>query len=223
VRADEPRDHGANRRRELFLEVVRALDRYEAGHRHGHRSALAERVVFAVQLNGLGEARAIEGRLHVAGDRHPVLEADDRALIEPEEIACLLAEASVSQISGESVRQPEIALEQRHPHRRRQVHHDDVRLAGNQNRRDRPARTTSTPAAIRRRGSALSPCRTRSGCVRQTKTLRIQMRDFTSSPLRALRVTRARQQKRCRAVAVRNRMAGEIFPERQRGGWPRPE
>ena len=36
ARADEPRNHGADGRRELFLKIVRTLNRYEAGHGHRH-------------------------------------------------------------------------------------------------------------------------------------------------------------------------------------------
>src|SRR5262245_10190974 len=85
-------------------------------------------VVLAVELNGLVETRSIERGLHVPGDREPVLESDERALIDPEEIACLFAERTIPQVARETVRQSEIAPVERQSQRCRQVDDNKIRF-----------------------------------------------------------------------------------------------
>jgi hypothetical protein len=85
-----------------------------------------------VQLNRLVETGSIEGGLHMRGDRHPVLEADDGALIDSEQIARLLTERAVAQVAGKAMRQSEVPPGQRQPHRRGQIHDNEVGFSRSQ-------------------------------------------------------------------------------------------
>jgi hypothetical protein len=123
-----PRNRSTEPGRKLFLKVVGALDRSDWRDRNRHRSLLLHRVVLPIQLNRLVEARSIKGRLHVPCDGEPVLESDNRALIDPEKIAGLLTEGAVPQVAGEPVRQSKVALEARQTQRRWQIDDDEVRF-----------------------------------------------------------------------------------------------
>jgi hypothetical protein len=69
----------------------------------------------------------------VPGDSEPILETDDGALIDPEQVARLLPDAPVAQVAREPVRHPDVALEQRQPQRRRQIHDDEIRFGKTEN------------------------------------------------------------------------------------------
>jgi hypothetical protein len=81
-----------------------------------------------MELDRLVEAGSIERRLRVRCERDPILEPDDRALIDAEQVAGLLSERAVAQVAREAMRQPEVALEPRQPQRRRQIDDDEVRF-----------------------------------------------------------------------------------------------
>ena len=59
--------------------------------------------------------------LKIPGDPESILEPDERAVVEREEILGELSEAALPEVAGESVRQPEIALVPAQRSRRRQV------------------------------------------------------------------------------------------------------
>ena len=68
----------------------------------------------------------MDAGLEIAGDPEAVFEADDRPVVEREQILGELAEIAAAHVAGEAVCQPEIAAMARQGFRRRQV--DDVEL-----------------------------------------------------------------------------------------------
>ena len=84
-----------------------------------------KRVVLAVELKRLVYGGPVHRGLDVPHYSDAVLEADDGALIEAEEIAGLLAEAAALEIAVETVGQLKIGFPLREPECRRQV--DDAR------------------------------------------------------------------------------------------------
>ena len=87
-----------------------------------------KRVVLAVELKGLVDGGPVDGGLDVPQDPEAVLEADDGALIEAEEIAGLLAEAAALEIAVEAVGQLKVGFPLRKPECRRQVDDAKIRL-----------------------------------------------------------------------------------------------
>src|SRR5437764_5654265 len=85
----------ADRRRVLVLKVVRALDRHEHREIHGQPFVLAHDAVLPEELDRL-VARAVNADLAVLDDAEAVLEADDAAVVEAEEIAEQAARAGVA-------------------------------------------------------------------------------------------------------------------------------
>src|SRR3977135_2532730 len=76
-------------------------------------------VVLSVELKGLFDRGAVNGRLHMPHDPEAVLEADDGALIEAEQVAGLKTEVAVPQVAVEAVRELEIGSVPRKPQSRR--------------------------------------------------------------------------------------------------------
>ena len=94
---DHSRNGHAQRGRIVFLEVVCTFHRDESRERNRERIALTHGVVLAVELKGLVDRRAIDSGLQVPRDTEPVLEADRRSLIEPEQIARVAVEAALAE------------------------------------------------------------------------------------------------------------------------------
>ena len=144
---DHSRNDHAQRGRIAFLEVVRTFHRDESRERHRDRIALPHGVVLAVELEGLVDRRAIDSGLQMPRDAKPVLEADRRSLIEPEQIAGILAEAALPKIAVEPVRELEARSVAREPQRGRQVENAEIRLREHQLRIvviARPSRPTGS-------------------------------------------------------------------------------
>ena len=117
------RDGHAHRRRIVFLEVVGAFHGDETRERQRKRTALPHGVELAVELEGFVDRGAIGGSLQMPRDVKPKLEANCRALIEPEQIARIRAEAALPEIAVEPVRQLEARSVEREPQRGRKVQH----------------------------------------------------------------------------------------------------
>ncbi len=64
------------------------------------------------------------------GDGEAILEPDGRAVVQAEEVACLLAETAVAQIPLEPVREMKVRLVQRQPQRGGQIDQREVGLGG---------------------------------------------------------------------------------------------
>ena len=123
IHGDPVANRSRNRRAEcwriLLLKVVDPFDGYKRRDRHWHRIALTDRVVLPVELERLADGRAIHRRLYVFHDAEAILEADDGALIETEEIAGLFAEAAAFQVAVEPVRQLKVGSVNGEPERGR--------------------------------------------------------------------------------------------------------
>lgn len=89
---------------------------------------MRNRGALGVELGLSVDVRAIRGELDVPGHGEAVLEANRRAVIEPEEVAHLLAKGPVAKIPLESMRQAEVRFVPRQPERRRKVNQRKVWL-----------------------------------------------------------------------------------------------
>ena len=76
-------------------------------------------IVLTVELKRLVDRGAVNRRFHMPHDPEAILEADDGALIEAEQIAGLKTEVAVPEVAVEAVRQLEIRSVSRKPQSRR--------------------------------------------------------------------------------------------------------
>src|SRR6186997_103669 len=83
---------------------------------------LLKNVPLAEHVDRLAENRAMRSGLDRVGDAEAVLEADDRAVVEAEELLGELAEVRTAEIANEPVREAEVAVMPLQWQRRRQVH-----------------------------------------------------------------------------------------------------
>src|SRR4051812_37977189 len=86
------------------------------------------RVVLAVELKRLVDGGAIHRRLHVFHDAEAILEPDNGALIETEEITGLFAETAAFQVAVEPVRQLKVGSVNGKPEGGRQIDDAIVRF-----------------------------------------------------------------------------------------------
>ena len=125
---DYPREDHADRWRVFVLKVVGPIDFQQ--HRRVDRQsfALPHDAVLPEELDRL-VAGAMNPDLAVLHDAEAILEADDRAVVEAEQIAEKARRAGVAvQRTGEAVRDAKCALELRQPQRGRQRGEREVGL-----------------------------------------------------------------------------------------------
>src|SRR5688572_4055767 len=123
-----PRQGDADRRRMVVAEVVHALDRHQDAEAHRIAAPLVQHVVLTEEFDRLVAARAEQPRLEPAHQAEAILEPDDCAVVEPEQIVGDVAKVALAERPGKPVRHPERALEPRQSERCRQIDEREVRL-----------------------------------------------------------------------------------------------
>ena len=85
-------------------------------------------IVLPVELKGLVDRGAVDRRLHMPHDPEAILEADDCALIQTEQVAGLKTEVAASQVAVEAVRELKVRSVPRKSKRCRQSDDTKIRL-----------------------------------------------------------------------------------------------
>ena len=109
------------------MKIVEPLDAGDDVERERHRRALPHGIVLPEELDRLA-ARAVNPGLQPAHHTEPVLESDQRAAVEAEELAGELAETRPLSVPREPVRDAERAFVARQPQRCWQVDGREIGL-----------------------------------------------------------------------------------------------
>ena len=104
------RQHSPYPRLISILEVVETFERAKGGDTERRILSLLNRIPTSEHLQSLVQGRAVQTGVNAGGDTDAVLEAEQRTVIEREQILCEVGKLPEGQVSIEPVGQPEVTL-----------------------------------------------------------------------------------------------------------------